>query len=60
MQASLPWKLTHLSLRENDINDFGVDEICAIIGKLTNLKKIDIAGNLFYQIRKFREVLKRI
>ena len=43
-------------MRENDITDFAMDDICMIVNKLENLERLDIQGNLLYRIRKFWEL----
>ena len=30
-QAKYPWKWANLSMRENDINDMAMDDMCAIV-----------------------------
>ena len=47
----MPWKWKSLSLRENDITDFAVDDICGIMTQLGCLERIDIDGNLIYRRR---------
>lgn len=59
-QAKYPWKWTNLSMRENDINDMAMDDMCAIVHQLPLLEKLDIEGNLFYRVRKFNEVVSML
>ncbi len=60
MQASFEWKWQYLSIRENDITDFAMDDICSIIDKLSNLERLEIQGNLLYRVRKFKELVARL
>ena len=36
-QVNTPWALQFLSMRENGINDFAVEDICSILHRLQNL-----------------------
>ena len=47
-------------MRENDITDFAMDDMCMIISKLGCLERLDIQGNLFYRVRKFTELTSRL
>ena len=56
-KQTLPWRITHLSLRDNDITDFAIDDICACMNKLLVLEKLYVDGNLFYRTKKFDDCL---
>ena len=47
-------------MKENDITDMALENICRIVQQLTCLERIDIEGNLFYRVRKFHETLSRL
>ena len=34
LQSSCEWHWTHLSIREYDINDFALDDVCSIVNTL--------------------------
>ena len=38
-------------MRENDITDFAVDDLCSIMQQLPSLEKLDVDGNLIYRTR---------
>ena len=53
LQSRVPWCWTHLSMRENEITDFAMEDMCAVVHQLSLLRRLDIDGNLFYRVRQF-------
>lgn len=52
--------LTYLSIKENEITDVALENVCSIANMLPHLKTLDIEGNLFYRVRKFRELVAKL
>ena len=44
-------------MKENDMTDTALDNICVIANLLPKLEKLNIEGNLFYRVRKFRDLM---
>lgn len=57
LHASLDWKLAYVSVRDNDISDFAYDEICQVVNKLQCLKRLYIAGNLFFRQSRLQDIV---
>ena len=57
MHASLDWKLAYLSVRENEISDLAYDNIIQVVNKLQCLKRLYLAGNLFFRESRLKDIV---